>query len=32
MAKNWVTFASDFPFRPQAPKKRPENGRKTAKF
>ena len=30
--KNWVTFASDFSFRPQAPEKRPENRRKTAKF
>ena len=32
MAKNWVTFASNFSFRPQAPEKRPENRRKTAKF
>ena len=31
MAKNWVTFASNFSFRPQAPKG-PENRRKTAKF
>ena len=28
MAKNWVTFALNFSFRPRAP----ENGRKTAKF
>ena len=32
MAKNWVTFASDFSFRPQALEKRTEYRRKTAKF
>ena len=32
MVKNWVTFASNFSFRPQAPEKRPEDRRKTATF
>ena len=32
MGKNWVTFASIFSFRPQAPEKRPKKSQKNSKI